>query len=138
MRFKKLEDRPTDFKTSTGKTIIADKSVALINERTTLRGKVRDRLCSTQPGRSALGQSVHKKLERELHPETISIEAATEEERWALRCALSFVVESCIIQIASNRLINMISCVHSLLQAGRCVTILPMLSVSNVAQSHTA
>ncbi|KAH8094725.1 exonuclease V a 5' deoxyribonuclease-domain-containing protein [Cristinia sonorae] len=84
-RTKKLEDRPAEFKTATGKTIVVDQTVAVVNDRVAQRGR-----------------SVHKVLERELHPEVVQVETTTEEERWALR------------------LVNMIVSMQSLLNTGRC------------------
>ncbi|TCD71121.1 hypothetical protein EIP91_012069 [Steccherinum ochraceum] len=67
-RYLKVEERPKEFKSATGKTIVADQSVAVSNDKVTQRGK-----------------SVHKILERELHPEAVPVETTTDEERWALR-----------------------------------------------------
>ncbi|KAI0766401.1 exonuclease V [Trametes elegans] len=67
-RYKKLEDRPSSFVTSEGKTITVVQDVATENDRTAARGK-----------------SVHKVLEREVQPETVSVEITSPEERWALR-----------------------------------------------------
>ncbi|THH29053.1 hypothetical protein EUX98_g5136 [Antrodiella citrinella] len=84
-RFKKVEERPTEFQTAAGKTIIVDTSVAVVNDLVAERGR-----------------SVHKVLERELHPEEIKVETTTEEER----------------------LVNMIASMQSLQHAGRCVNFL--------------
>ncbi|KAI0053461.1 hypothetical protein FA95DRAFT_1674468 [Auriscalpium vulgare] len=48
------------------------------------------------------GQMVHKVLERELKPETFPVTVRTDEERWALR------------------LVNMLSCLDSLMELGIC------------------
>lgn len=39
-RYLKVEDRPKEFKSATGKTIVADQSVAVGNDKITQRGKV--------------------------------------------------------------------------------------------------
>lgn len=39
-RYLKVEDRPKEFKSATGKTIIANHSVAVGNDKVTQRGKV--------------------------------------------------------------------------------------------------
>ncbi|OBZ79642.1 putative exonuclease V, mitochondrial [Grifola frondosa] len=68
-----------------GKTIAVVKAVAVVNDETTTRGK-----------------SVHKILEREIHPETMPVDITTPEERWAIR------------------IVNMLSCLQALMEVGCC------------------
>ncbi|KAI0076060.1 hypothetical protein K474DRAFT_1698644 [Panus rudis PR-1116 ss-1] len=81
----KLEKRPSSFVTAEGKTITVDQSIAAVNDKIVKRGK-----------------TVHKVLEREIHPEEAAVEVTTPEERWGLR------------------LVNMLASLQSLLQIGRC------------------
>ncbi|KAK7695108.1 hypothetical protein QCA50_002298 [Cerrena zonata] len=84
-RYLKLGDRPASFITADGKEIAVDKSVAAINDVVTQRGK-----------------TVHKVLEREIHPEPVTVSVTTPEERWGLR------------------LVNMITSMQAVLFGGRC------------------
>ncbi|KAH8101582.1 exonuclease V a 5' deoxyribonuclease-domain-containing protein [Cristinia sonorae] len=76
---------PVTITTATSKTIFVDQEVVAVKERVMRRGR-----------------SVHKALEREIHPRVDRVKTATEEERWALR------------------LVNLISSMLSLLDTGRC------------------
>ncbi|KAH7914727.1 exonuclease V [Hygrophoropsis aurantiaca] len=67
-RHKPLERRPSSFVSAAGKEIQVQQSVAVQNDRRLKRGKL-----------------VHAKLEREIHPEQITVTISTEEERWGLR-----------------------------------------------------
>ncbi|CAL1694649.1 unnamed protein product [Somion occarium] len=84
-RHLKLQDRPTSFKTADGKLISVDKNVAAVNNTAAQRGR-----------------SVHKVLEREIHPEPVAVDLVTGEDRWGLR------------------LVNMITSLQTLLDGGRC------------------
>ncbi|EKM61528.1 uncharacterized protein PHACADRAFT_248200 [Phanerochaete carnosa HHB-10118-sp] len=84
-RSRKLDQRPASFATTTGKVIYVDQQAA----------KTMDKIAKR-------GASVHKALEREIHPEKIPIEVKTEEERWALR------------------ILQMIESVQSLIEIGKC------------------
>ncbi|KAI0275271.1 exonuclease V [Gloeopeniophorella convolvens] len=78
-----VADRPETFVSSKGKVIAVQKKVAEENE------KIMDR-----------GRSVHKELEREVHPEEVVVDIQTREEFWALR------------------FVNMLSCLESLRELG--------------------
>uniref|UniRef100_A0A0W0G4P1 Exonuclease v n=1 Tax=Moniliophthora roreri TaxID=221103 RepID=A0A0W0G4P1_MONRR len=67
-RHQKLETRPDTFVTQKGKELVVDKAVAIKREAALDKGK-----------------TIHKKLEQEIRAETIFVDAATKEERWALR-----------------------------------------------------
>ncbi|KAF5368532.1 hypothetical protein D9758_002158 [Tetrapyrgos nigripes] len=67
-RSRKLEYRPDSFTSESGKKIVVDNQVAIVNDQITKSGK-----------------SVHKKLEQDIRPEEVTIDITTDEERWALR-----------------------------------------------------
>ncbi|KAF9015724.1 exonuclease V a 5' deoxyribonuclease-domain-containing protein [Cyathus striatus] len=67
-RSRPLAQRPKSFISTSGKEIRVEQTTAVKNEQNTKQGK-----------------AVHKKLEREIHPEEVKVTIATEEERWALR-----------------------------------------------------
>ncbi|KAF9024137.1 hypothetical protein BDZ89DRAFT_1114811 [Hymenopellis radicata] len=67
-RTKTLEHRPKSFVSRLGKTIVAEKEVAVANDKT-LKG----------------GAALHKKLEKQLKPVAVPVAVTTEEDRWGLR-----------------------------------------------------
>ncbi|KAJ4485730.1 exonuclease V [Lentinula aciculospora] len=92
-RHRRLKDRPASFVTELGKEIVVDSGVAAKSDATKKKGA-----------------SVHKKLEREIRPEEISVQVNIEEERWGLR------------------IINMIDCIDSLLLLG-CAREIPVFGL---------
>ncbi|KIY73547.1 hypothetical protein CYLTODRAFT_416925 [Cylindrobasidium torrendii FP15055 ss-10] len=68
MRNRKIEHRPAQFKSRTGKHIVIKQAVAVENDRVQKRGT-----------------AVHLKLERELKPVTIKLETLTSVDRWGSR-----------------------------------------------------
>ncbi|EAU92574.2 hypothetical protein CC1G_06585 [Coprinopsis cinerea okayama7 len=67
-RSRPIKDRPTSFKSATGKEIKVEAKVAEKNDV-----------------RTKQGQAVHKELEREVKAEELKVDVTSEEERWALR-----------------------------------------------------
>ncbi|KAL0581077.1 hypothetical protein V5O48_000971 [Marasmius crinis-equi] len=64
-RHKELVHRPDSFVTKGGKEITVEKAIAVSNEVVLKKGK-----------------AVHKKLEKEIRPEEVSVSIETKEERW--------------------------------------------------------
>ncbi|KAF9055971.1 exonuclease V a 5' deoxyribonuclease-domain-containing protein [Panaeolus papilionaceus] len=67
-RSRPTKDRPTSFKSATGKTIHVEKKISADNEVITKHG-----------------QAVHKELEKEVKPVEIKVDITTNETRWGLR-----------------------------------------------------
>ncbi|PPQ64073.1 hypothetical protein CVT24_008886 [Panaeolus cyanescens] len=67
-RSRPLKDRPTSFKSASGKTIRVEQRISTDNDAITKHG-----------------QAVHKELEREVKPVEVKVDVTTNETRWALR-----------------------------------------------------
>lgn len=83
-RSRRLEHRPASFVSRNGKLMSVKKDVAAVNDEVQKRGTF-----------------VHKELERELNPEQVRVQTATDEESWGLR------------------IVNMLSLIRTLLAQGR-------------------
>ncbi|KAF9270681.1 hypothetical protein L218DRAFT_50776 [Marasmius fiardii PR-910] len=92
-RHKKLSERPDSFVTKAGKEIQVEKPIAAKNEVQLNKGK-----------------AVHKKLEREIHPEDVIVPVDTKEDGWGLR------------------LLNMVTGFRTLLRLG-CARELPVFGI---------
>ncbi|THH20496.1 hypothetical protein EW146_g870 [Bondarzewia mesenterica] len=84
-RWRNLADRKPSFVSAEGKTIVVEQKVAAVMDKVKKRGT-----------------AVHKKLEKEVRPVEVKVEAATEEERWALR------------------IINLIESMETMMERGFC------------------
>lgn len=78
MPWKKLEDRPTEIRSTKGGIVPVNKAKVEDKERILRRGEVG--VCA-----SVLTQTIHKRLEREIHPVEIKVSWVTEEDKWGLR-----------------------------------------------------
>jgi len=67
-RHKPLEKRPSSFTAASGKQISVQNSTAALNDKAQKKGK-----------------SVHKQLEKEIHPDVYVVDTTSDEERWGLR-----------------------------------------------------
>ncbi|WVQ97298.1 hypothetical protein IAU59_004409 [Kwoniella sp. CBS 9459] len=85
MPFLPPEKRPNIIKSTAGKEIVVDKIKVEGKERILRRG-----------------EKIHKRLEREIHPEEVKVQANTREDVWGLR------------------FLNMFSAVEALLTLGKC------------------
>lgn len=59
------------------------------------------------------GETIHKRLEREIHPVEIKVSWVTEEDKWGLRCGQTF-------GYADSSLLNMLAGMEALLTLNKC------------------
>jgi exonuclease V len=82
------EKRPTVITSRQGAAIPVDKVKVEGKEKILRRGEAS---CSgSEVNMPADEQKIHKRLEREIHPQEIIVHAVTREEVWGLRCVTGF------------------------------------------------
>ncbi|KAJ3527690.1 hypothetical protein NM688_g8096 [Phlebia brevispora] len=103
-RSRKLEDRPSKFVTAEGTLITVNNAVAVVNDRIATRGK-----------------TVHRALEREVHPEELIVEVETPQDRWGLKLvARCFSDNRWLKEILDYRLVQMINSIYSIIDQDLC------------------
>ncbi|KAI0964135.1 hypothetical protein AcW1_001025 [Taiwanofungus camphoratus] len=95
------DKRPASFVTAEGKSINVDKRVAEDNHRIITRGK-----------------SVHKALEREIHPEEVKVDVTSEEERWGLRLVNMLASLTTLTEIGTCREMPVFGIIHDQIIVG--------------------
>ena len=112
------EKRPTVITSRQGAAIPVDKVKVEGKEKILRRGEASP--LALRVLTSFDQQKIHKRLEREIHPQEIVVHAVTREDVWGLRYVAAFCHSTHRLAAAEPRFLNMFSALEALISLGKC------------------